>query len=109
MRLFCLAASLALLTGCSTFAETFNENPHCPGSLVYCGTRVDALLGDARETGDLGAHFGSTLYAREVDYLMAEEWARTADDILWRRTKLGLRVTAEDKERLAAYMAGRGF
>ena len=73
------------------------------------GTRVDVVLGDARETGDLGAHFGSTLYAREVDYLMAEEWAHTADDVLWRRTKLGLRVTPEDKERLAAYMAGRGI
>lgn len=73
------------------------------------GTRVDVVLGDARETGDLGPHFGATLYAREVDYLIAEEWAHTADDVLWRRTKLGLRVTPEDKERLAAYMAGRGI
>ena len=71
------------------------------------GTRVERLLGNARETGDLGQHFGATLYAREVDYLMAEEWAQTADDVLWRRTKLGLRVTAEDRERLAAYMAGQ--
>ncbi len=72
------------------------------------GTRAEALLGNAKETSDLGAHFGSTLYAREVDYLMAEEWALLADDVLWRRTKLGLRVTAEDKQRLAAYMADRG-
>lgn len=35
---------------------------------------------------------------------MAEEWAQTADDVLWRRTKVGLRVTPEDKARLAAYM-----
>src|SRR5690606_26091608 len=40
------------------------------------GTRVEKLLGDAKEMADLGPHFGSTLYAREVDYLMAEEWAR---------------------------------
>jgi glycerol-3-phosphate dehydrogenase len=60
------------------------------------------------EMEELGQHFGATLYAREVDYLMAEEWARTADDVLWRRTKLGLRVTPQDKERLAAYMASRG-
>jgi glycerol-3-phosphate dehydrogenase len=72
------------------------------------GTRADDLLGDAKEMADLGPHFGSTLYAREVDYLMAEEWARTADDVLWRRTKLGLRVAPQDKERLAAYMAERG-
>lgn len=72
------------------------------------GTRVETLLGDARGEADLGQHFGATLYQREVDYLMAEEWAHTADDVLWRRTKLGLRVTAEDKQRLAAYMAARG-
>ena len=54
MRLFCLAASLALLTGCSTFAETFSETPHCPGSLVYCGTRVDAYLISVATDEDAG-------------------------------------------------------
>jgi glycerol-3-phosphate dehydrogenase len=73
------------------------------------GTKAKTLLGSVKETAELGQHFGSNLYAREVDYLMAEEWARTADDLLWRRTKLGLRVTPEDKERLAAYMAGKGL
>ncbi|HEY0920863.1 glycerol-3-phosphate dehydrogenase [Devosia sp.] len=68
------------------------------------GTKVPELLGEARSAAELGAHFGADLYAREVDYLMAHEWARGADDVLWRRTKLGLRVTAEDKARLAAYM-----
>jgi len=71
------------------------------------GTKVEALLGSARTADDLGAHFGAGLYAREVDYLIANEWARTADDVLWRRTKLGLRVTPEDKTRLAAHMAER--
>ncbi len=71
------------------------------------GTKVEALLGSAGTAGDLGAHFGAGLYAREVDYLIANEWARTADDVLWRRTKLGLRATPEDKTRLAAYMAER--
>ena len=71
------------------------------------GTKVDTLLGNATTAGDLGAHFGADLYAREVDYLIANEWARMADDVLWRRTKLGLRVTPEDKTRLAAYMAER--
>jgi len=52
-------------------------------------------------------HFGADLYQAEVDYLVANEWARTADDILWRRTKLGLRVTADDKQRLADYLAGK--
>jgi glycerol-3-phosphate dehydrogenase len=69
------------------------------------GTKADDLLGSSKETGDLGPHFGADLYAREIDYLIANEWARTAEDILWRRTKLGLRVSGEDKTRLAAYMA----
>ena len=71
------------------------------------GTRATIVLGAARQPAELGEHFGWNLHAREVDYLMAEEWARTADDVLWRRTKAGLRVTAEDKARLAAYMAAR--
>lgn len=54
MRLFCLAASIGLLSGCSTFAETFSENPHCPGSLVYCGTRVDAYLISVATDEDAG-------------------------------------------------------
>lgn len=69
------------------------------------GTKVPALLGDAATMADLGQHFGADLHAREVDYLFANEWARTAEDVLWRRTKLGLRVTPEDKQRLADYMA----
>jgi len=53
---------------------------------------------------ELGEHFGSNLYAREVDYLIGREWARTTEDVLWRRSKLGLRVSAEDKLKLARYM-----
>ena len=56
--------------------------------------------------GDLGANFGADLFAREVDYLIAREWARTAEDVLWRRTKLGLRVKPAHKASLAVYMAG---
>lgn len=68
------------------------------------GTRTEALLGDTRTTEDLGEHFGSGLYACEVDYLVAKEWARTAEDVLLRRTKLGLHLTAEQAQRLADYM-----
>jgi hypothetical protein len=71
------------------------------------GTKAFALLGEAKEASDLGTQFGADLHAREVDYLMAAEWALTAEDVLWRRSKLGLRV-GEDKARLAAYMAARG-
>ena len=69
------------------------------------GTRAAMLLGDATSTAELGVHFGADLFAREVDYLIANEWAVTAEDVLWRRSKLGLRVSAEDSRRLADYMA----
>jgi len=71
------------------------------------GTKAAQLLGDAVTTEHLGQNFGADLTAREVDYLIEEEWARTAEDILWRRTKMGLRVTAADKLALGAYMATR--
>ena len=65
------------------------------------------LLGAARRMEDLGEVFGADLTRREVDYLVENEWARTAEDILWRRTKLGLRVGLNDKARLETYLASR--
>ena len=50
--------------------------------------------------------FGGGLSQAEVDYLRREEWARTADDVLWRRTKLGLRLDAAQQAALAGYMGG---
>src|SRR5262249_49587648 len=52
------------------------------------GTRVDALLGEAQTVDALGRCFGGDLYQREVDYLVAQEWARSGRDILYRRSKL---------------------
>ncbi|MEM9471478.1 MAG: glycerol-3-phosphate dehydrogenase [Pseudomonadota bacterium] len=63
------------------------------------GTRAEKVLRDARETADLGTAFGGGLYEAEVIYLMRHEWARTAQDILFRRTKLGI---AYDGEQIAA-------
>jgi glycerol-3-phosphate dehydrogenase len=71
------------------------------------GTRARVVLGDAKAPEDLGTHFGAGLYCREVDYLIDHEWAITAEDVLWRRSKLGLRVSGEGEERLADYMAER--
>ena len=71
------------------------------------GTKAAVLLGEARTIEDLGRHFGADLYAREVDYLVTHEWARTAEDILWRRTKLGLRVSEAETAALDGYLAER--
>jgi glycerol-3-phosphate dehydrogenase len=65
------------------------------------GTRVDRLLAGARSLTQLGEDYGGGLYDAEIDYLTSQEWARTAEDILWRRSKLGLHVAPETARRLA--------
>jgi glycerol-3-phosphate dehydrogenase len=61
----------------------------------------------AKSPDDLGARLGADLTGAEVRYLMEHEWARTADDVLWRRSKLGLRVSREERDRLAKFMTDR--
>jgi glycerol-3-phosphate dehydrogenase len=68
------------------------------------GTECHALLGDAQTRDNLGKNFGASLTEREVRWLIGREWAQTAEDVLWRRSKLGLRLDATEKERLAAWM-----
>ncbi len=68
------------------------------------GTRVDLILGSALSMAELGHDFGSGLTEAEVRYLMAHEWARTSQDILWRRTKLGLHMSADQQAALRAFI-----
>lgn len=68
------------------------------------GTRAWALLGDAAGIEALGRHFGAGLYELEVVWLMREEWAQTAEDVLWRRTKLGLRLSPQEAAELELFM-----
>jgi glycerol-3-phosphate dehydrogenase len=83
-------------------------------ALAY-GTRIDSVLGDANALADLGRHFGAGLYEAEARYLIEVEFARTADDILWRRTKLGLTMSAAEQAALAGWLdttpspGGRGL
>lgn len=63
------------------------------------GTRADRVLGDATTDGDLGLSIGGGLTEREVIYLRDNEWARSADDMLWRRTKAGLHLSATERAR----------
>jgi glycerol-3-phosphate dehydrogenase len=71
------------------------------------GTMAWKLLGDAKEEPDLGQDFGAGLCAREVEWLMTREWAQSAEDILWRRTKCGLRMTADQIKVLEDWVAKR--
>ena len=68
------------------------------------GTEAAGVLDDARSAEDLGQNFGATLTEAEVRWLMSKEWARTAADVLWRRSKLGLRLSAEQAATLDAWM-----
>lgn len=71
------------------------------------GTRVENVLGSASKLADLGMEIGEGVYEAEVDYLCRCEWARTADDILWRRSRLGLHVAADSQNRLQEWLSKR--
>lgn len=68
------------------------------------GSRLYQLLAQKNSLDDMGEHFGQGLYQAEVDYLCQYEWARTSEDILWRRSKLGLLFTAQEVKKLDQYL-----
>ena len=85
------------------------ERPWLPANLArrYArayGTRAGTLMGAARSLADLGEDLGGGLYEAEIDYLIRHEWAMTAEDILWRRSKLGLHLAEAAQDRLRAWM-----
>jgi len=71
------------------------------------GMRAASALGAAHSVEGLGCHFGAGLYEREAEYLIDREWARSAEDILWRRTKLGLRFDGDAVAGLEAWLSER--
>ncbi|HEX8380702.1 MAG TPA: glycerol-3-phosphate dehydrogenase [Allosphingosinicella sp.] len=80
-----------------------------PGPLVArlsgaYGTRLRDMIGDAGCLGDLGRHFGAGLYEAELAWLRDREFARTAEDVLWRRTKLGLAMDEEQVRAVADWI-----
>jgi glycerol-3-phosphate dehydrogenase len=78
------------------------------GRLAHAyGTRASKWLGNAKSLADLGQSFGATLTASEIKYLMAAEWALTADDIVWRRSKLGLHMSAEEIAAIDAWIVAQ--
>jgi glycerol-3-phosphate dehydrogenase len=68
------------------------------------GTRLERLLGGAAGLEQLGEEIAPGLYAAEVEYLIGQEWAQTAEDILWRRSKLGLHLPADAGDRLTRWL-----
>ncbi|WP_422011564.1 glycerol-3-phosphate dehydrogenase [Reyranella sp.] len=101
-----------------TFEEAFDRfvdgavaiKPGLPKELVRIlarrhGSGLDDLLENVRTVADLGRHFGGSLYEVEVRHLVRDEWAVDAEDVLWRRTKEGLHMTAEERETFARWLA----
>jgi glycerol-3-phosphate dehydrogenase len=84
----------ALLTAAATRYK-FVPLPTLRRLLRAYGTRIDRLLGDATCHADLGRGFGADLTEAELRYLIGNEWARTAQDVVWRRSKLGLRLSEQ--------------
>jgi glycerol-3-phosphate dehydrogenase len=68
------------------------------------GSRAPRILGEARAVGDLGRNFGAGLTQREIEYLVTNEWAETAEDILWRRTKCGLHMDTGERAAVGAFL-----
>jgi glycerol-3-phosphate dehydrogenase len=90
-------------------AELAARYPALPADVLHAlahrhGTRAPAVLGDAQSPADLGRDFGAGLTERELRYLQNDEWASTAEDILWRRTKCGLSMTRDECARVAKYV-----
>ncbi|HEX9794388.1 MAG TPA: glycerol-3-phosphate dehydrogenase [Planctomycetota bacterium] len=93
-------------------AELVTAFPDLPATLLRAlaerhGSLCHALLGEAHELADLGRHFGGELYQREVDWMIEREWARAGEDVLWRRTKEGLRMDGPARQALVDYVSAR--
>ncbi len=76
----------------------------CQQYFKHYGTRSQQMLGNATSIDDMGKDFGHGLYQCEVEYLINNEWARTAQDILWRRTKLGLKFSEAEYQALEKWL-----
>lgn len=77
---------------------------HARRFVLTYGTRVSDILSDTNSAEALGEHFGHGLYECELRYLTTQEWAQTAEDVLWRRTKLGLKFSGKERNRLQQRM-----
>ncbi|TAJ85591.1 MAG: glycerol-3-phosphate dehydrogenase [Reyranella sp.] len=100
-----------------TFEQAFDRfvdgaaasKPGLPKELVRIlarrhGSGIEDLLEHVKTVADLGRHFGGSLYEVEVRHLVRDEWAVEAEDMLWRRTKEGLHMTAGEREAFAVWM-----
>lgn len=98
-------AGRGALAGELMLAHPFLKREHAERLVRLYGTRSREILKGASDEAALGTRFGADLYQREVAWLMANEWARTAQDVLWRRTKMGLRFSEAEAKALDDWMS----
>jgi glycerol-3-phosphate dehydrogenase len=96
----------AFLARCRSNYPWLLEDLCCDYARNY-GTRIDTLLQECGAMADLGHHFDGPLYEREVAYLMDQEFAQSAEDVLWRRSKKGLFVSQQAARQLETWMQAR--
>jgi glycerol-3-phosphate dehydrogenase len=84
----------------------FLERAHARRLTRLYGTRARRILGLGKSLQDLGRFFGADLYEAEIRYLIREEWALTAEDVLWRRTKRGLKLSESQARNVAQFIDG---
>ena len=92
------------LTGALRSDYPFLDDAWARRLVTAYGTEAYGVLGNAQAASDLGENFGATLFEREVRWLILNEYARTAEDLLWRRSKLGLHLTPEQVHSLAGWI-----
>lgn len=80
------------------------DKKHAARLIRYYGTKAFQIVSNIKEPSHLGQHFGGDLYEAEVRYLMSEEWAQTAEDVLWRRSNVGLYLSADEQKKLDEWM-----
>lgn len=87
--------------------HSFLDLAHARRLVRLYGRRAATILGEARSYEDLGRRFGADLTEAELRYLIEEEWAATGEDVLWRRTKLGLRLSRDEAAAVDGFVRGQ--
>ena len=102
-----LDGGMSGLSGDLGRAFAFVPQDHLLGMARRHGSLAWSWLAGCGSIDDLGAHFGAGLYAREIDHMLAAEWASTGEDVLYRRSKTGLMMNATDRDRVGAYVEAK--
>ena len=94
---------------CVAIAKRFEflSDAHVQRLVRAYGTDVFDMLGSCKKSADMGRHFGADIYAFELDWSIEHEWVRSAEDFVWRRTRLGLKLTKAQISKIDSFIASR--